>query len=54
MEPNPPFSPGVFVYEVLQVLGDDDQVFMVEEMDGLALTVRMVPQPPTQAARGHI
>lgn len=35
----PPFSPGVFIYEVLQVLWDDYKVFIVEEMDDLALTV---------------
>lgn len=55
---NPPlFLQASSIYEVLQGLGDDDQVFIVEEMDGLALTVRTVPQrwqPPTQAARGHV
>lgn len=40
----PLFSPGIFIYEVLQVLRDDDKLFIVEEMDGLALTVRTMPQ----------
>jgi len=35
----PPFSPGVFIYEVLQVLWDDYKVFIVEEMDDLVLTI---------------
>lgn len=35
----PPFSPGIFIYEVLQVLWDDYKVFIVEEMDDLVLTV---------------
>lgn len=35
----PPFFPGIFIYEALQVLGDDCKVFIVEEMDDLVLTV---------------
>ena len=35
----PPFSPGIFICEVLQVLWDDYKVFIVEEMDDLVLTV---------------
>lgn len=31
----PPFSPGIFMYEVLQVLWDDYKVFIAEEMDDL-------------------
>lgn len=35
----PPFSPGIFIYEVLQVLWDVYKVFIVEEMDDLVLTI---------------
>lgn len=35
----PPFSPGIFICEALQVLRDDYKVFIVEEMDDLVLTV---------------
>lgn len=35
----PPFSPGIFICQARQVLGDDYKVFIVEEMDDLVLTV---------------
>lgn len=35
----PPFSPGSFICEVLQVLWDDYKVFIVEETGDLALTI---------------